>query len=98
MININESIYQALAQQLLKEIGSGNYFNGRIEYDTEEFYATLRTTLIVYREPLDDPADTSRSATRITEIVPVWWEFDTVQAVGSVPNDFSWREFREYLL
>ena len=98
MLTVNENTYRQLARLLLEAIGTGGYFNGRVEYDTEEFYSTLHATLIVYREPLGDPADPTHSATRIRDIVPVWWEYEVTQECGPVLNDFSWHEFRDYLL
>ena len=35
---------------------------------------------------------------RLTDVVPVWWEFHTVTADGEVPNDFSFAELRPSLL
>lgn len=37
MIEINETIYKQIAALLLAEIGEKDYFNGTIEYDTDEF-------------------------------------------------------------
>lgn len=96
--SMNETIYTRFAERLLAEIGDGCYFNDSIEMDVEELHCLLRATLIVYREPRRDPDDPAQSRTTITDIVPVWWEFHTTQADGPVPNDFSWRELREYLL
>lgn len=98
MLTINDNIYRQLAQLVLEAIGNNDYFNGTIEYDTDEFYSTLYVTLIIYREPLDDPTDMTHNATRIRDIVPIWWEYKVIQANGPVMNDFSWREFRDYLL
>ena len=47
MIEINETIYKQIAALLLAEIGEKDYFNGTIEYDTEEFYSSLTCTLII---------------------------------------------------
>lgn len=94
MVTINEEIYMNVAQRLLCAIGETNFFNSTVEFDNEEIYTTLRCTLIVYRETIEDPTETF---SRIIDIVPVWWEFATVQQCGTVGNDFSWRELKEYL-
>lgn len=98
MININDNNYTAIAEKLLAAIGEGEYYNGTVDYDNGSFTAALRTTLIIYREPLLDPADPSRAATRITDIVPVWWEFHTYGESGEAPNDFSWGELKEFMI
>jgi len=34
----------------------------------------------------------------IRDIVPVWWEFSLSLPEGEAENDFSWREFKSYLV
>lgn len=92
MLTINEEIYTNVAECLLSAIGNDFFFNGTIEYDSDELYSTLRCTLIIYRESVEDCAG---DFTRIKDIVPVWWEFSTVQQCGTVDNDFSWRELKK---
>lgn len=95
MVTINEKIYTEMASKLLHAINETNFFSGTIEFDNEELYATLRCTLIVYRETIED---LTGNFSRIKDIVPVWWEMDTVQECGVVANDLEWRELKEYLL
>ena len=47
MIEINEKMYDEIASLLLNEIGDADYFNGTVEYDTEEFYSSLICSLII---------------------------------------------------
>lgn len=98
MITLHDNDYAAIADKLLAAIGAGEFYNGTVDYDGGSFTAALRTTLLIYREPTLDPADPSRSATRITGIVPVWWEFHTCGESGETPNDFSWNEIKEFIL
>lgn len=98
MKNIEDAHYAAIAELLLIGIGSGNYYNGSIGYETEDWCGELRATLIVYRQPLDLPDDPAHLCERITDIVPVWWEFNTYENGAPTANNFSWSELKEYLL
>lgn len=97
MISVTENDYKNLARILLDAIGEANYYNGSLDYDTPESRSELRITAMIYREPLLDPDDPTRTRERITEIVPVWWEYRTFAPEGEVPNDFGWRELKEHL-
>lgn len=94
---MKETHYKNLAQLLVERIGDRHYFNGTVECEWKNASGLLKATLIIYREPLLDPADSTGAATRITDIVPVWWEFETYGEESPVPGDFSWGEFRPYL-
>ncbi|GHU99199.1 hypothetical protein FACS1894159_02840 [Bacteroidia bacterium] len=94
MLSVSPEIYRAVADRLLRAIADKEFFNGSIEYDTEEFYSSLRTTLIIYR----DKSSLHGGGEPISDIVPVWWEFSLSQPQGEVDTDFSWRELKEYLI
>lgn len=98
MTQINEKDYTVIADALLDQIKDSNYFNGTISYQTDDWAGELRVTLIIYREPLDLPDDPARLCELITDIVPVWWEFNTLVDGKPANNDFSWRSLKEYLL
>lgn len=93
MIEFDSQNYRALADLLMKAIDQKDYFNGSVEYDTDEFYSTLTTTMIIYRNPEDAP-----QGGRIADIVPIWWQFDIRQQHGAAENDFSWRELKKHLI
>lgn len=95
---MKETYYKNLAQLLVSRIGDRHYYNGTARIEDEEITGELKSTLIIYRELLLDPTDMSHAVNRITDIVPVWWEFSAYNTEGSIPNDFSWSEFRPYLL
>ncbi len=88
MIEISEKMYEEIAALLLAEIGDKDYFNGTVEYDTEEFYSSLTCSLIVCREP---------ESLGILSILPVWWDYDIALCDGVQLNDFSWLELDRYL-
>lgn len=95
MIEITSEIYRSIAALLTEEIGGANYFNGTIEYETEEFYSTLTLTAIVYRRSETRPEGELRP---MADIVPVWWEFATIQQFGDTLNDFSFCELKRYII
>lgn len=88
MISIDDQTYQAIATQLRDELTGKEFFNGQLEYDTEEFYSTLTCTLILRNDP-----DTGRLASA----TPVWWEYHLHQRDGEVLTDFSWSELSRFL-
>ena len=88
MISIDDQTYQAIAALLRDELSGREFFNGSIEYDTEEFYSTLTCTLILRNDP-----DTGRLASA----TPVWWEYHLHQREGEVLTDFSWSELNRFL-
>lgn len=98
MICLTDNDYQTIATRLLEAIGESEFYNGSLEYETAEYSSVLRTTLIIYREPLFGPDDAGGTAMRITDIVPVWWEFHLYDALGEQINGFSWRELKEHLI
>lgn len=95
MLTITTNIYRAVSDKLSVHLEDIDYFNGTVEFDTEDLHSTLRATLIVYHKESCGP-DTPRSV--VTDIVPVWWEFETHQETGQVLNDFSWNEFKQFLI
>ncbi len=94
MIEITSEIYHAVAARLKEEIGCADYFNGMVEFETEEFYSNLTLTAIVYRRTETLPEGVRRP---IADIIPVWWEFSTVQECGEMLNDFSFSELKQYI-
>jgi hypothetical protein len=95
MIEINDEIYRALADRLRDTVGTGDYFNGSVEIETDECSARLTTTLIVYRRTETSPEGVRKP---ITDIVPVWWELSTTSAGVPVENDFSFSELKPFLI
>lgn len=94
MIFVTDEMYAEIASRFFGKLEkSGNYFNGRIEYDTPEFYSTLTCSAVLYRSVgcgagLPEPA--------VEKVVPVWWEFTA--CAGGVPqeHDFSWSELAAF--
>ena len=95
MIILNDDIYRAISEMLIEQINHSTYFSGTIEYDNDEYYSTLITTLMIQYKRIEYSDGVSD---KIVNITPVWCEYKTYQESGEVCNSFSWSEFRSCLL
>jgi len=94
MIFITDQMYAEMANMLFAEMQNGqHYYNGKLEYDTEQFYSTLTCSLIVYRT---ETVSTRKELPQIERVVPVWWEYSICADGVTEPNDFSWSEFSTF--
>lgn len=75
MITITKQIYE-------------DFFNGTVEYDTDEFYSSLTCTLIICRAP---------ETGIILSVLPVWWNYDIALIDGEQQSDFSWNTLNRFL-
>lgn len=78
----------------MQEIGTVDFYNGSIELDYAELYTTFHCTLLVYR---GSESGEYRFVNDVTDVLSVWWEFETASERGIEYNDFSWVLFYEYL-
>lgn len=88
MVAINEQIYRDVASLLTEKIQGLVFFNGTVEYDTEEFYSGLTCTLIICRN----------EEGTLLSVMPVWWEFHLYMCDGEQPTDFDWNELSKYVV
>lgn len=96
MTIVTSEMYAGIARCLQDELDKGGeFFNGHVEYDTAECYATLTCTLIIYRK---NHTDNGTKVSAVEKVVPVWWRLSTFEDGMETPNDFSWSELCEYLL
>ena len=80
--------YALVWRSFLEAVGASNYFSGKIHTDHNDFYSTLTTSVIIYR-------DKSHPKHPITAIIPIWWEMATFKNGEEVANDFSFHEFSQ---
>lgn len=80
MITITKQIYEEIAELLLEKIREKDFFNGTVEYDTDEFYSSLTCTLIICRAP---------ETGIILSVLPVWWNYDIALIDGEQQSDFQ---------
>lgn len=71
-----------------KKIREKDFFNGTVEYDTDEFYSSLTCTLIICRAP---------ETGIILSVLPVWWNYDIALIDGEQQSDFSWNTLNRFL-
>ena len=96
MIQTDSKTYHEIASRIAGEIGTADYFNGTVEYGTDEFDSTFTATLLVYRQENQMPEGRRKV---VEDVKPVWWNFTTIMPEeGEVINDFSFPEFRRCLL
>lgn len=95
MISITEKIYSDLAQRLIEQLHNVDFYNGTIELDYPELYTTFHCTLLVYQDKINLD---NHIYNTISEILPVWWEFETACEYGIEYNDFSWATLYEYII
>ena len=94
MYTISDNLYSETAQKLLDAIDGRGYFSGSIEWQHGDTDCRLTISAVVYRSKRELPEGT---ATVISDIVPVWWEFHTRDENGEALNDFSFSTLREFL-
>ncbi|MCC8088751.1 MAG: hypothetical protein LIO79_05750 [Rikenellaceae bacterium] len=95
MISIDSKIYSGVACELMEKLDNQDgIFNGKIEFDTEQFSSFLLCTLLFERVNYQD---FEVEYSRIEKIMPVWWDFKTYAENGEESNDFSWTEFKKFI-
>ncbi len=87
--SISTQLYREVADRLLAAIGDKLYFSGSVEVTSDEgVECTLTTSCVVYRHRVLLP---DGEGSVISSVIPVWWEFSTESAAGTLDNDFSFR-------
>lgn len=95
MFQVSSELYDEIAIRLREAFGGGGFYSGSVECAVGETLCRLTASLVLYHSDDRWPEGCRR---RLTDVVPVWWEFHTVTADGEVPNDFSFAELRPSLL
>ena len=95
MFHVSSEVYYVFALLLREAFGGGGFYSGSVECAVGETLCRLTASLVLYRSDARWPEGCRR---RLTAVVPVWWEFNTVTADGEVPNDFSFADLRPSLL
>lgn len=95
MYIVSTRLYEEIAARLLVAIGRDGYFSGSVAFAFEETDCKLTASLVICRRTEELPEG---RVERISDVVPVWWEFSTVCEGTEVLNDFSFRDLKEFLL
>lgn len=85
MFQVSSELYDEIAIRLREAFGGGGFYSGSVECAVGETLCRLTASLVLYRSDDRWPEGCRR---RLTDVVPVWWEFHTVTADGEVLNDF----------
>ena len=89
MYTISHQLYLEISERLISAIGSREFYSGSVSCVCGDVDCKLTCTLIVSHTTNDD---TEQKATKISKIVPIWWEFHTVIGSQEIINDFSLSE------
>ena len=94
MYDIPNQLYLEVADRLIARFGTSDYFSGTLSLDYDGVMCNLLLSAIIYRrrERCDEG-----ERLLIADVVPVWWEFHTVEEQGEILNDFSFNVLRQYL-
>lgn len=95
MYEISSKLYLEIADGLMAEIGSKEYFSGAILCTHGDIECKLLCSLIIERERTAAP---DQNYPTIVDIIPVWWEFSTVEGSVELLNDFSFSELKALIL
>lgn len=95
MYEISSKLYLEIADRLMAEIGSKEYFSGAILCTHGDIECKLLCSLIIERERTAAP---DQNYPTIVDIIPVWWEFSTVEGSVELLNDFSFSELKALIL
>lgn len=94
MYSVLPELYHEAAARLSDAIDGENYFSGSLAFRFGDMDCRLTTSVIVYRCRVSQPEGGQH---RITDLVPVWWEFHTADAGGEMLNDFDFSEMKRYV-
>ena len=93
LYSTSPALYETVRAQLIDAIGESGYFSGSLSFDFDGLLCTLRCSLIVSRRDERLPEGCFRC---IADLIPVWWEYHTVDAEGrELLNDFSFDGVRQ---
>lgn len=87
MLNITKEQFDIVKQDLLKNIEDKSYFSGKIKGDLgNDIRYEFILQIVIYRKDA-----------KVTDMVPVWYEFHTFVDDNEINNDFLFSVFRTLL-
>lgn len=79
MQHVTPEMYERLALKLMEAIEGKSFFNGRIEYDTDDFYSDLDCIMEIHKRKNGN-----------LDIVAFKSEYHLSIAEGEMASDFKW--------
>lgn len=94
-LHLEARIYEALAQELIEQIGARDYITTTVEVEDGDRFFRLTLTAVLYRRTECRPEGTARP---ITDVVPIWWELHSFVGDEEVLNDATFERIKEYII
>ncbi len=94
MHKITQNIYILLAEQLIEEVLTSDYYSGVIELTNDDTVYRLAVSLVIYHERASFSSD---EGSPIIDVVDVWWELHTITSTGYQLNDFDFNTLRKII-
>ncbi len=92
--SISSELYEELAARLVEAAGGSGYFSGSFGFTFGDVECRFVASVIIYRAVESRPEGLCDA---IANLVPVWWEFHTVDADGEQLNDLDFQELTRYV-
>lgn len=90
--------YRTLAESILMQLTSPDYFSGRIDISTEDNHEIgLTATLVLYRRPPRPLAPDDEERT-LTGVGVVWYDVEVTHNGTSIEEDFDMAMLKRFIL
>ncbi len=86
MLIINSTLYERLADLLVDAIDGKEFYSDVIDFQHDQVECCFSATLMIYYREHRFPEGNEM---QIENIVPVWWEFHSIEGERERLNDFD---------
>ena len=94
MYNVLPELYREVATEIIERVGHRGYYSGTFDMAWGSVECHVVLSAVIYRSEEQYPEGV---VSRVSDVVPVWWEFHTFRGGEEIINNFSFNEMREYL-
>lgn len=94
-LHLEARIYEALAQELIEQIGARDYITTTVEVEDGDRFFRLHLTAVLYRITEWRPDGV---ACPISSVAPLWWELHSFVDEEEVLNDATFDRIKEYII
>lgn len=96
VIRISDLVYLKLADFIVSNLRNKDYLKDSISVVDGDMEFTLSFTVIAYYSKSLDEETYGQDI--LSEIIPVWWNFEAVEGGMEFVTDFSFDELKTYIL
>lgn len=96
VIIISDLVYLKLADFIVSNLRNKDYLKDSISVVDGDMEFTLSFTVIVYYSKSRDEETYGQDI--LSDIIPVWWDFEAVEGGMKFVTDFSFDELKTYIL